>query len=267
MGNLALELSVSGLAVARGGIRVLEDVSFRLLAGRALILRGPNGVGKTTLLRTIAGLQPAVAGQVSLPPEAIAYAAHADGLKAVLTVEENLRFWAAIHGTREVERALVAMNLVTLRDRPAANLSAGQKRRLGLARLLVTGRELGCWMNPRCRWMRPRSRCSAGWCGRIWRRGGGADRHAYRSGAGGGRGAGPWAVPGEGTIGGRTARRVRRGVCMTGHPLTLALSREGRGGAVGGRRAAGRRREALRPPGPSRGYLRTDEGGGACSRF
>jgi heme exporter protein A len=142
MGNLALELSVSGLAVARGGMPVLEGVSFRLLAGRAMILRGPNGVGKTTLLRTIAGLQPALAGQVSLPPEAIAYAAHADGLKAVLTVEENLQFWAAIHGTREVERALVEMNLVALRDRPAANLSAGQKRRLGLARLLVTGREL-----------------------------------------------------------------------------------------------------------------------------
>ena len=68
------------------------------------------------------------------------FTAHADGLKAALTVEENLRFWAAIHGTREVEQALAGMDLLALRDRRAANLSAGQKRRLGLARLLVTGR-------------------------------------------------------------------------------------------------------------------------------
>ena len=131
---------VEDLAVARGGVPVLEGVSFRLAGGAALILRGPNGVGKTTLLRTIAGLQPALAGRVSVPGESIAYAAHADGLKAVLTVEENLRFWAAIHGTGSVEAALEAMDLRALRDRTAANLSAGQKRRLGLARLLVTGR-------------------------------------------------------------------------------------------------------------------------------
>ncbi|NBE08726.1 heme ABC exporter ATP-binding protein CcmA [Paragemmobacter ruber] len=135
-----MEVRVDTLAVARGGIPVLEGVTFRLQPGRALILRGPNGVGKTTLLRTIAGLQPALEGRVSVPPESMAYAAHADGLKAVLTVEENLRFWAAVHGLRDVEAALVAMDLLSLRDRRAANLSAGQKRRLGLARLLVTGR-------------------------------------------------------------------------------------------------------------------------------
>ena len=135
-----MELSVSGLAVARGGIAVLEGVSFRLLAGRALILRGPNGVGKTTLLRTIAGLQPALEGTVSVPAESMAYAAHADGLKAVLTVEENLLFWASVYGMRDIGPALAGMDLVALRDRRAANLSAGQKRRLGLARLLVTGR-------------------------------------------------------------------------------------------------------------------------------
>lgn len=135
-----MELTVANLAVARGGIAVLEGVSFRLAGGRALILRGPNGVGKTTLLRTVAGLQPAIEGEVSVPAEAIAYAAHADGVKAVLTVEENLRFWASVYGTQDVERALEGMDLLGLRDRRAANLSAGQKRRLGLARLLVTGR-------------------------------------------------------------------------------------------------------------------------------
>jgi heme exporter protein A len=77
---------------------------------------------------------------MSVPPESLAYAAHADGLKAVLTVEENLAFWAAVNGTDAAEVAMVAMNLTALRDRRAANLSAGQKRRLGLARILVTGR-------------------------------------------------------------------------------------------------------------------------------
>ncbi len=134
----------TGLAVARGGIAVLEGVSFHLPQGRALVLRGPNGIGKTTLLRTLAGLQPPLAGSVSVPPESLTYAAHADGTKAVLTVAENLTFWAAVHGTGDVDAALAAMNLWELRDRRAANLSAGQKRRLGLARLLVTGRPI--WM-------------------------------------------------------------------------------------------------------------------------
>lgn len=137
-----MELTVTDLAVARGGVAVLEGVSFRLPAGRALVLRGPNGIGKTTLLRTLAGLQPALAGEMSVPPESLAYAAHADGLKAVLTVAENLAFWAAVNGTDAVEAALAAMNLAHLRDRRAANLSAGQKRRLGLARILVTGRPI-----------------------------------------------------------------------------------------------------------------------------
>ena len=133
-------LSLYALAVARGGVPVLEGVSFNLSAGDLLILRGPNGIGKTTLLRTIAGLQAPLAGRVSCVPEATAYAAHADGLKSTLTVAENLRFWAAIHGTAGIDAALEGMNLTALAGRMAANLSAGQKRRLGLARLLVTGR-------------------------------------------------------------------------------------------------------------------------------
>jgi len=137
-----MDLTVADLTVARGGIAVLEGVSFRLAAGRALVLRGPNGIGKTTLLRTLAGLQPPLAGEMSVPPESLAYAAHADGLKAVLTVEENLAFWAAVNGTDAAEAAMAAMNLSGLRDRRAANLSAGQKRRLGLARILVTGRPI-----------------------------------------------------------------------------------------------------------------------------
>ncbi|RWR26838.1 heme ABC exporter ATP-binding protein CcmA [Sinirhodobacter populi] len=134
-------LTVRDLTVSRGGIAVLEGVGFTLAPCAALILRGPNGIGKTTLLRTIAGLQPPVSGTVSAPA-GLAYAAHADGLKGALTVRENLTFWARLHGTAEIAPALGRMNLDVLADRPAATLSAGQKRRLGLARLLVTGAAL-----------------------------------------------------------------------------------------------------------------------------
>lgn len=133
-------LAVEDLCVSRGGLPVLEGLSFAVRAGEALVLRGPNGIGKTTLLRTLAGLQPPLAGRISMPPEAMAYAAHADGLKSTLTVAENLAFWAAVYATEDIEPALERMNLRGLRDRAAMSLSAGQKRRLGLARLLVTGR-------------------------------------------------------------------------------------------------------------------------------
>ena len=139
-----MELVVRNLACARGGLPLLERVNLVLQAGQALVLRGPNGSGKTTLLRTLAGLQPPLDGTLSCPPEACAYAGHADGLKATLTAAENLQFWAAIHGqpSGSVSRALAAMNLSDLAGRPAQALSAGQKRRLGLARLMVTGRWL-----------------------------------------------------------------------------------------------------------------------------
>ena len=137
-----MELTVSDLAVGRGGVPVLAGVSFVLSAGRALVLRGPNGAGKTTLLRTVAGLQEPMAGTVVGAEDQVAYAAHADGLKAALTVSENLQFWAAVFGQSDIAGAMHAFNLDGLEGRAAGTLSAGQKRRLGLARLVVTGRPL-----------------------------------------------------------------------------------------------------------------------------
>jgi heme exporter protein A len=135
-------LNTQGLCVARAGVMVLEDLNFSLVAGQALVLRGPNGLGKTTLLRTLAGLQPPLSGYVSNWQDDLSYAAHADGLKSVLSVQENLSFWAEVYGHSAVTAAMEAMNLTALSRHRAAELSAGQKRRLGLARLLVTGRWL-----------------------------------------------------------------------------------------------------------------------------
>ncbi len=135
-------LRAEAISIARGGVMVLQDLSFHLEKGRALILRGPNGAGKTTLLRAVAGLQPLAAGRIVAQDDTIAYGAHSDGVKPTLTVAENLTFWARIYGTSLANHAIENMQLSTLRDRRAGQLSAGQKRRLGLARILVTGRQI-----------------------------------------------------------------------------------------------------------------------------
>ncbi len=137
-----MELIVKNLSCTRGGAAVLTGVNFSLAPGSVLILRGPNGSGKTTLLRTITGLQPPRSGACTVNADTIAYSGHADGLKPTLTVRENLAFWAGIYGTGSIVAALQSFDLGKLADRPAQNLSAGQKRRLGLARLLVTGRPI-----------------------------------------------------------------------------------------------------------------------------
>jgi heme exporter protein A len=137
-------MQVTDLSVARGGMPVLTGLTFALDPGKALILRGPNGSGKTTLLRTLAGIQRPLKGAISGAEDRIAYAAHADGLKAMLSVAENLSFWAEVFGHDNIDTALDAYALHPLVERLAGTLSAGQKRRLGLARLIVTGRPV--WM-------------------------------------------------------------------------------------------------------------------------
>ena len=151
-----LELRVVGVAVARGGRRVFENVDFRLTSGEALVVTGRNGVGKSTLLRALAGLLPTVAGSMTLEggapdadlPRQSHYLAHVDGMKAALSVAENLSFWASYLGGGQdarnlcVKEALTAVGLTHALHAPFGALSAGQKRRAALARLLVAWRPL-----------------------------------------------------------------------------------------------------------------------------
>ena len=137
-----MEWAATDLTCRRGGRAVLRGVTLRGRPGGALVLRGPNGAGKTTLLRTLAGLAPPGGGRIDAPPGGFAYAGHADGMKAQLTVAENLAFWSRAFGAAPdaAARAAGAFDLAAILGRRASDLSAGQRRRAGLARLALTGR-------------------------------------------------------------------------------------------------------------------------------
>lgn len=140
-----LHLSASGLSCGRGGIALCRDISFALDNGRALLLRGPNGTGKTTLLLTLAGIIAPLAGRIDAQgsdPDTrwLHYCGHRNAIKARLTVLEDLSFWAEINGPTGLapQDALAEVGLGTLEELDASFLSAGQSRRLALARLLVS---------------------------------------------------------------------------------------------------------------------------------
>ena len=137
-----MAISVKSLSVSRGGINLLQDVDIELRNGQAGILRGPNGVGKTTLLRALAGLQPFDSGEIEYSLEDICYSGHADGVKPTLTVQENLEFWANIFGSPSISEVAEKFMVIDLLNSKAGNLSAGQKRRVGLSRLGLTGRQV-----------------------------------------------------------------------------------------------------------------------------
>ncbi|MEO1090342.1 MAG: heme ABC exporter ATP-binding protein CcmA [Pseudomonadota bacterium] len=133
-----------GLACRRAGRDVFSDLSLAVDRGGALLLRGPNGSGKSSLLRTLAGLLEPAAGESHVAPAAdgspgLHYVGHGDPAKPTLSVEENLAFAAALGGGGgDVEAGLRAFALVRLADTPARYLSSGQRRRLSLARLVVS---------------------------------------------------------------------------------------------------------------------------------
>lgn len=141
-------LKAEGVAVFRGERLVFRDLSLTLSAGGALVLQGPNGSGKSTLLRVLAGLVQPFAGRLlwkgedaladlAEHGERVMYVGHQDAVKPGLTVTENLAFAARVSG-RSILTALEAVGLQTLAELPARMLSAGQKRRLALSRLVLS---------------------------------------------------------------------------------------------------------------------------------
>jgi len=146
-----MRLSGSDLACFRGGRQVFSGLSFTIEAGEALVVLGPNGAGKSSLLRLVVGLAACSAGTLSLAGgsdeltigEQAHYLGHLDALKPSLTVTENLAFWSRfLGGGEDIETALAAVGLASIAELPAAYLSAGQRRRLSIARLIAIKRPL-----------------------------------------------------------------------------------------------------------------------------
>ena len=140
--RIGVGLEAQDIAAFRGERLVLRGVSLAVPPGGALLLLGANGSGKSTLLRVLAGLKRPDAGTVlwmgaAADPWPVAYLGHQDAVKPGLTAAENLRF-AARTGQGTPRDALAALDLLPLMDLPARLLSAGQKRRLALARLVLS---------------------------------------------------------------------------------------------------------------------------------
>lgn len=150
-----MRLEVENLSCARAGRTVFTGLSFALGPGDGLLVRGGNGTGKSSLLRLIAGLDEAASGRIlyrdhqadQSPGELCHYLSHADAVKPALTLAEHLHFFAAVLGAqalhaKDIAAALSSVDLADLSDLPARYLSAGQKRRLALSRLVLTKRPL-----------------------------------------------------------------------------------------------------------------------------
>lgn len=146
-----MRLNAENLGGERGGEAVFEGVDFALGEGEGLVVTGPNGSGKSTLLRVVAGLLPAAGGRVRLEgggetwpdiASACHYLGHGNALKTALTVAENLTFWRDLFGEKRlsVAQALDEVGLPRVGHLPCGYLSTGQKRRVAIARLLVSHR-------------------------------------------------------------------------------------------------------------------------------
>ncbi len=149
---MSARLAFDNVACLRGDRLLFEGLSFALGPGEAALVTGPNGAGKSSLLRLIAGLVPKTSGRLVLEggdedrpfAEQVHYAGHADALKPSLTARETLAFWRSVYGEPRLmpDEALEELGIGHLADLPAAYFSAGQKRRLALARLFVSSRPI-----------------------------------------------------------------------------------------------------------------------------
>jgi len=147
-----MRLLIEDLACVRGERRLFDSLGFTVAAGEAAVVTGPNGAGKSSLLRLIAGLLWPAGGRILLEGSegngplgaSVHFVGHLDGVKGALTVRENLEFTRALLGgeAAATDAALARLGLSTLASLPARMLSAGQKRRLALARLLAAKRPL-----------------------------------------------------------------------------------------------------------------------------
>jgi heme exporter protein A len=145
-----LQLAGSALACRRGGREIFAGVNFVVASGEALAVTGRNGAGKSSLLRMIAGLLRIATGEIALTGgnaelsigEQAHYLGHQDALKGALTVRENLDFWTHCLAGDAADDALARVGLEDVSGLPAAYLSAGQRRRLSLARLVAVARPL-----------------------------------------------------------------------------------------------------------------------------
>ncbi|HFB2048636.1 MAG: heme ABC exporter ATP-binding protein CcmA [Hyphomicrobiaceae bacterium] len=161
---MSIILKIDNLIVKRSERYILTGVGLRIASGTAFIITGPNGVGKTTLLRAIAGYVPLLSGSIVIEggdpefevSEYLHYIGHNNAIKLALTVRENLNFWAGFLESNNklchncahlgepetVEGALERFQLHELAELPVAYLSAGQKRRVALSRLLIAPRPI-----------------------------------------------------------------------------------------------------------------------------
>jgi len=147
-----MRLSGIDLVCIRGGREVFSELGFALQSGEALLVTGPNGTGKSSLLRMIAGFVHVAGGKLELQDgdpeltlgEQTHYLGHQDAFKPALTVAENLVFWTHYLGGEQSspQAALAAVGLDALAELPAAYLSAGQRRRLSIARLIAARRPI-----------------------------------------------------------------------------------------------------------------------------
>lgn len=149
--DMPTRLEVSNLAMSRGDNTLFEGLSATISSGDMLWIQGDNGIGKTTLLEALAGLSRSDAGEISWfqgdnsisPSQLIAYQPHRNFAKATMTTKEDLSFWAKLnHNADLVDLALEYVGLSARQSVPSQNLSAGQRRRLALAKLIISGKPI-----------------------------------------------------------------------------------------------------------------------------